>query len=84
MNKFFLILIIQLAVFLLYTAYLGSDTNMYAVIDEAFLLGIQVAISLVFGLVFFFIEKTKPWGKALLLSSVVLLVIGFPTCILVF
>lgn len=84
MNKFFLLLIIQLVVFLLYTAYLGSDTNIYAVIGEAFLMGIQIGLSVVLGLVFFFFEKTKPWGKAFLLSSVVLLVIGFPTCILVF
>jgi hypothetical protein len=68
---------------LLNVSALGSDTGSEAglgvLIMAAFIIGCHVFINLAVGIVMFI--KRDPRGKAFLLSSVVVLVVGFSSCL---
>ncbi len=63
--------------------YNGGFNSIGYVISYTFLIGLQSIINLLISL-FFFITKNNEMGKAFLLSFILVLVIGFSSCMAIF
>lgn len=67
-----------------YTIYIKTnDPNSDSIIALAFIIGFHVLLNIVAGIPLLFFRKLEKYGKACLLSSLAVLLIGFSTCFLV-
>lgn len=84
MDKLWKVLLVQFAIFLCYSIYWGSASGELLIIMEAFYMFAHIVGTVLIGLIFLNATESKEWGKAILWSALWLLVIGFPSCILIF
>jgi hypothetical protein len=77
---------INLVILLIYSIYLffafrkDNEGELAIMIFSAMLIGIQVVGNFIASLIFF-IRKDKEMGKACLLSSLIVLIVGFSACL---
>ncbi|MEN9347107.1 MAG: hypothetical protein ACOVOO_02375 [Flavobacteriales bacterium] len=84
MEKIERVLFIQLGILAIYTGFFAIDNQLYNILGVAMFMALHLFLSIVLGAFLLLNPNLKGYGKSILLSAAVVLVVGFSSCYLIF